>query len=199
MARAQANSRDAVRFVNDDNFELFDSNDTSMLDIEFIVEPPLGDDLSCEDDDSIASSGGLLLQNDNDTNQPADYIMAPKKTRNVYQGRFQRKAIGGRNTWRQEFAMSTTNEPHGRDATRFRRLFRVPHSLFIDLINMARERWWCDWTPDKVDASGRLVSDLELQLLGVLFILGNGNTHYFVSTQTNMSERGTSSFFSCLD
>ena len=62
-------------------------------------------------------------------------------------------------------------------------------------MNIARERWWRDWTPEKVDASGRLVSDLELKVLGVLFILGNGNTHYFVSTQTNMSEEVHRTFF----
>ena len=70
----------------------------------------------------------------------------------------------------------------GRVGTKFRRLFCVPFSLFLNLVSMAKDRWWQEWTPQKVDAAGKLVSNLELKLLGALFVLGNGCSHYIVST-----------------
>jgi hypothetical protein len=60
---------------------------------------------------------------------------------------------------------------------------------------MAKDRWWQEWTPQKVDAAGKLVSNLELKLLGALFVLGNGCTHYIVSTQTNISKKIHRKFF----
>jgi hypothetical protein len=71
----------------------------------------------------------------------------------------------------------------GRVGRKFRRLFCVPFSLFLNLVSMAKDRWWQEWTPQKVDAAGKLVSNLELvKLLGALFVLGNGCSHYIVST-----------------
>ena len=62
-------------------------------------------------------------------------------------------------------------DPHGRLSLKFRRLFRVPFVMFLDLVEMANQRWWCDWTPNKIDAAGRIVSSLELKILGALFLL----------------------------
>jgi hypothetical protein len=49
--------------------------------------------------------------------------------------------------------------------------------------------------PDKVDAAGKLVSSLELKVLGALHVLGNGATQFQVSMQTNSSVEVHRSFF----
>ena len=59
---------------------------------------------------------------------------------------------------------------------KFRRLFRVPFVIFLDLVKIANPRWWCTWTPDKVNAAGCVVSNLELRILGALFVLGSVRT-----------------------
>ena len=86
-------------------------------------------------------------------------------------------------------------DPHGRMSLKFRRLFRVPFVLFLDLVAISKERWWRNWTPTKVDAAGLLISNLELKLLGALFVLGSGCTQFIVSTQTNMSKEVHRVFF----
>jgi hypothetical protein len=53
---------------------------------------------------------------------------------------------------------------------------------------MARERWWPNWHPDKVDAFGRELGDLKLKILGCLYVLGTGNAQFQVSENTNLSE-----------
>jgi hypothetical protein len=74
-------------------------------------------------------------------------------------------------------------------------LFRVPYDLFVSLVRTSNTRWWTEWTPDKVDAAGKLVSSLELKVLGALYILGNGATQFQVSVQTNLSEEVHRTFF----
>jgi hypothetical protein len=86
-------------------------------------------------------------------------------------------------------------DPHGRLSLKFRRLFRVPFDMFLDLVEMANRRWWCDWTPNKIDAAGRIVSSLELKILGALFLLRSGCAQYIISTQTNLSEEVHRVFF----
>jgi hypothetical protein len=54
---------------------------------------------------------------------------------------------------------------------------------------MARERWWPNWHPDKVDAFGREVGDLELKILGCLYVLGTGNAQFQVSENTDCPMR----------
>ena len=60
---------------------------------------------------------------------------------------------------------------------------------------MANDRWWQHWTPQKVDAAGKLVLTLDLKLLGALFVLENGCTHFIVSTHTNISKEVHRKFF----
>lgn len=48
----------------------------------------------------------------------------------------------------------------------------MPYELYkAQILGMARERWWPNWHPDKVDAFGREVGDLELKILGCLYVL----------------------------
>ena len=87
-------------------------------------------------------------------------------------------------------------EPNGREANRFRRMFRIPYSIFRDqLLDLAVEKWWPLWKADKVDCCGLPVGDLELKLLGALFTLGTAATHFVVSMNKNLSEEPHRSFF----
>jgi hypothetical protein len=86
-------------------------------------------------------------------------------------------------------------EPHGRDAKKFRRLFRFPYDLFVVLVGLCKQRWWADWAPEKVDAAGKLVSNLELKVLGALYVLGIGATQLQVGVQTSLSEEVNRCFF----
>ncbi|KAI2498892.1 Plant transposon protein [Fragilaria crotonensis] len=103
-------------------------------------------------------------------------------------------------TWSRDYLIPTLREsyiikPHGRDAKKFRRLFRVPYDLFVVLVGLCKERWWTDWTPEKVDAAGKLVSNLELKVLGALYVLGTGASQHQVGVQTNISEEVHRCFF----
>jgi len=54
-------------------------------------------------------------------------------------------------------------EPNGREADRFRSIFRIPYSVFRDqLLDLAVENWWPLWKADKVDCCGLPVGDLVL-------------------------------------
>ena len=135
-------------------------------------------------------------QNSDDHSNGDDDGPLPKKTRT----HFPRKPMKSSNWWtmflspesRQEYA---TN-PGGRLAQQFRRMFRVPYGLFVEkILNLAIQNWWPDWSEDKVDACGRPVSNLELQLLGALFTLGTSATFFVVSLNTNISEEVHRKFF----
>lgn len=80
-------------------------------------------------------------------------------------------------------------DPEGRVATKFRRNFRVPYSLYkTQVLALAKERWWPQWHADKVDACLKPVADLELKLLGALYVVGTGNSQFQVSEKTDISE-----------
>ena len=113
---------------------------------------------------------------------------------------FARRHKSGSFWWRRylcaEMRAAMTAEPEGRVATRFRRNFRVPLSLFdTQLLTMTVQRWWPTWTTDKVDACGRPVSDVQLKLLGCLFVLGTGSSQFQVSELTDISEEVHRCFF----
>jgi len=74
-------------------------------------------------------------------------------------------------------------------------MFRILYSVFRDqLLDLAVEKWWPLWKANKVDCCGLPVGDLELKLLGALFILGTAATHFVVSMNTNLSEETHRSF-----
>jgi hypothetical protein len=103
------------------------------------------------------------------------------------------QASGGRSLLRPMSAMSTPLIEMDMAVQSFSVCF-VFH-FFLNLVRMAKDRWWQEWTPQKVDAAWKLISNLELQLLGSLFVLGNRYTQYIVSTQTNISEEVHRKFF----
>jgi hypothetical protein len=85
--------------------------------------------------------------------------------------------------------------PNGRLSTQFRKLFHTPYDVFLDLINLATERWWQGWTEGNRCHAGKLVSSLHLKILGALFVLAQGVTHLVCSTCSNLSEEVHRSFF----
>ncbi len=111
-----------------------------------------------------------------------------KKTRNVYARKPQAESTWSRNYLNPTLQDAYLVDPHGRDTKKFRTLFRVPYDLFVYLVQMSKERWWRDWTPDKVCNAGKLVSSLELKVLGALYVLGTGASQHQVGVQTHLSE-----------
>ncbi len=84
--------------------------------------------------------------------------------------------------------------PNGRLANQFWKLFHAPYDVFLDLMSIATERWWPDWTEENRCRAGKLVSSLGLKILGSLFVLPQGVTHYICSTCSNVSEEVHRSF-----
>ena len=39
-------------------------------------------------------------------------------------------------------------DPNGRLAKQFRKMFHTPYEVFLDLMNLAMERWCRDWNED---------------------------------------------------
>ena len=187
MAKTSSEAADVLRFIfeEDDGVELdglFDNIDDNEYDDDNSIDSTFG---------KIWNLGQTTMRRYNDVDEeetPPPGSPVRKKTRNVYS----RKPQDG-STWSRDFLNPTLREvyviePHGRDAKKFRRLFRVPYDLFVSLVRQANTRWWTEWKPDKVDAAGKLVSSLELKVLGALYVLGNGATQFQVSIQTNLSE-----------
>ena len=86
-------------------------------------------------------------------------------------------------------------DSNGRLAKQFRKLFHTPYDVFLDLVNLAKERWWQEWNEDNRCRAGKLVSSLDLKILGALFVLAQGVSHVICSTCSNLSEELHRSFF----
>ncbi len=59
-------------------------------------------------------------------------------------------------------------EPNGRLAAKFRKLSHVPFQVFLELRDVANQEFWSEWTENKKCRAGKIVSHLELKLLGAL-------------------------------
>ena len=95
-------------------------------------------------------------QNSDDHSNDDDDGPLPKKTRT----HFPRKPMKSSNWWTMFLSPESRHEyatnPGGRLAQQFRRMFRVPYGLFVEnILNLAIQNWWPDWSEDKVDACGR--------------------------------------------
>jgi len=88
------------------------------------------------------------------------------------------------------------SDADGREATLFRRIFRVRYHFFKEkVLEECASRWWPFWHDRQVDAYNKPVASLELKLLGVLCTLSNSTSHLLVSLQTYLSEETHRSFF----
>jgi Plant transposon protein len=155
----------------------------------------LYDSSSDEDGDDVESNNGD--SNISSCNSSVDAELTPQVKRpRIYQERLLKTES---NWWKKylspEKKLLFDNEPLGRDATQFRRMFRVPYRIFEDhLMRLAKSKW-STWRPDKVDSYSKPVADLELKLLGAMFTLGTAATHFAVSTNTNLSDELHRKFF----
>ena len=64
-------------------------------------------------------------------------------------------------------AVLREDETH-RDTKEFKGMFRVSFCIFEDLVALCKREGW--YNPEKRDATGNLCSNLELLVLGVLFV-----------------------------
>ena len=86
-------------------------------------------------------------------------------------------------------------DSNGRLAKQFRKLFHTPFDVYMDLINLAKDRWWQEFHEDNRCRAGKLVSSLDLKVLGALFVLAHGVAHIVCSLCSNLSEELHRSFF----
>ena len=63
------------------------------------------------------------------------------------------------------------------------------------LLPLTISKWFPTWEPNQVDSWGQPVSDLELKLMGALFVLGSGSTNFVESLNSNLSEEVHCIFF----
>ena len=191
MTKTYADAADVFRYLYDGR----DDADNRRLRL---------DDDDDDNDSTDSSTFGYFWRTDNDGGHdkegeaPAPLQTASpvrKKSRTVYVRKPQSDSTWSRDYLIPALRETYLREPHGRDAKKFRRLFRVPYDLFLTLVLTAKDRWWPEWTPEKVDAAGKLVSSLELKVLGALYVLGTGATQHQVGVQTNLSEEVHRCFF----
>ncbi len=77
-----------------------------------------------------------------------------------------------------------------RRAKEFRRRFRVPYALFMDIVAKAR-----GWFGEPQDRAGRKRHPLPLKVLGVLRVLGCNTYFHLLTELTGMSEETHRTFF----
>ena len=192
MGKTSAGAADVLRFVFDDKFE-------ASLSLH-------EDGIDNDNDNSTTSStfgnwwnwrrGRQCNNHHVDAVEEEEHAsLVRKKSRNVYERKPQAES-----TWSRDFLNPTLRDlyivdPQGRDAKKFCKLFRVPYDLFVDLVQISKQRWWRDWTPDKVCNAGKLVSSLELKVLGALYVLGTGASQHQVGVQTHLSKEVHRVFF----
>jgi hypothetical protein len=87
-------------------------------------------------------------------------------------------------------------DPNGRVSARFQQNFRTPYGLYkAKILGMAKQRWWPSWHPNKMDAFGRDLGDIELKILGCLHVIATGNSQFQVSEKTDLSKEVHIRFF----
>ena len=89
-------------------------------------------------------------------------------------------------------ANPSNQDPQSFDGRCFRRRFRVPYSVFLQLVDFA-EALGFDRRP--VDAAGKNGAPLEIKILAVLQLLGRGLCFDDVALTTNISEEVIRVFF----
>ena len=139
------------------------------------------------------SDDGWSIESDH---QHASIQEPATKKRRTFKREKKEDSAWWRKYLRPDMTLNMEVEPQGRVAKKFRRNFRLPFLMYKSkVLAMAKDRWWPTWHDKEVDAFGRLICDLELKLLGALFVLANGSTHFTVSEFTDMSEEVHRKFF----
>ena len=118
-----------------------------------------------------------------------------KKKRTKHQRLDQRMSIWWTRFLTPVLRAELLQNPNGRLANQFRKLFHVPYIVFLDLMKLATDRWWQEWHEDNRCRAGKLVSSLDLKVLGSLFVLAQGVSHICAGVCSNLSEEVHRSFF----
>ena len=85
----------------------------------------------------------------------------------------------------------TISHPSSKDGKLFRRRFRIPYPLFLEILEVVRIK---NWFPE-ADCTGAPSAPLELKILGVLRVLGRGMCFDGIQELTNIDEETVRRFF----
>ena len=90
---------------------------------------------------------------------------------------------------RPEVRANLIDHPNGKHHGKFRKLVHVSFSVFLELLDILKRRWYPNWREyGTCCAAGKPVLHIELRLLGAIFYLTADASHYTISTITNISE-----------
>ena len=118
-------------------------------------------------------------------------LMKLKKTRRVYD-----RLDYTQSTWWHFLQRPTIRDPTHRDGKLFRTRFRVPYSLFHQLVSLCTTGSLSTFFQHKkCDATGRSSIPIELKLLGVLRVLGRASCFDSVAELTNSEKEAHRVFF----
>lgn len=99
-------------------------------------------------------------------------VLSVKSKRIFSQRRFERRPNYDQSTWGLMLANPRSQDPSDKKGGQlFRRRFRVPFSVYLEVLAMTRTSGW--FTEGR-DAIGLMAAPLELKVLGVLRVLGRG-------------------------
>jgi hypothetical protein len=154
-----------------------------------------------DDDDEFLGDDGRVIEDGDDDSATRGVARLPQQqTAKKRRTRYARLCKTASNWWKlflsPERRAIIESNPDGRDDKKFRRLFRVPYFVFHErILPLTISKWFPTWDPNQVDGWGQPVGDLELKLMGALFVLGSGSTNFVVSLNTNLSEEVHRIFF----
>ena len=93
--------------------------------------------------------------------------------------------------WSKMLQLGRCQDPSSKDGELFRRRFRIPYPLFLEIVEVVRNK---NWFPE-VDCTGAPSAPLELKILGVLRVLGRGMCFERIEELTNIDEETVKGFF----
>ena len=99
-------------------------------------------------------------------------IVEVKRRKEFKRRKFEQRPKYEFSTWGMMRAHPRFKAPHDRKGGQlFRRRFRVPFPVYVEILRMTREN---DWFTEGRDAIGTFAAPLELKILSVLRVLGRG-------------------------
>ena len=176
MAATRAKAAVFVRFINDDENELEIDDDKD--------DDGEDDDLMLENWFGLAPPPAAIPNINNNRLVPALLMFTRAKVPRMKQYE---------STWwtrylAPEVRADLIDHPTGRLHEKFRKLFHILFSVFLVLLEVLKRRWHPNWRDYTTCAAGKPVSHIELTLLGSVFYLTAGTSHFTISTITNISE-----------
>ena len=116
---------------------------------------------------------------------------ARKKRRVEEQPRLPRNYAASR--WAVLLEDPSLADPSSRAAKEFRRSFRLPYPVYLDIVKLAREEKW--YHDQITNVCGQPMPSLELMILGVLRVLGGGYSFNNIREGNGACEASNRNFF----